>query len=352
MEDLQIYELSANVLNEITKDLNESIYAPIDGVLALKWSTEPTFNASASSKSGIKDPPEHEICLHYELVRQLYRDIEGFSDFYLQQQTTDWWSTFFNNLDDAPPLFELFTVEQCSHNIFVGALTFVYFHELGHLLQQHGYIRQEIGGNEQTRIFESKVAGDAVLRGKQSSVSHVTELCADSYATVKCLYELMRHFDDNKKELKVALFMLVCSLSCIFHKFSDEVDCTPSDTPVGSHPNPSIRMELNLPHIYELMDLIAEPSGHLMNRRDLVHLCSRASDSSSLYQMAKNGLSKPENDYLFIRGLLNREDDKNYLKHIVETWDEIEGMIRESTIDGSELDYLSFSEVFREYVNS
>lgn len=111
-------------------------------------------------------------------------------------------------------------------------------------------------------------------------------------------------------------------------------------------------MELNLPHIYELMDLIAEPSGHLMNRRDLVHLCSRASDSSSLYQMAKNGLSKPENDYLFIRGLLNREDDKNYLKHIVETWDEIEGILREFTIDGSELDYLSFSKVFREYVNS
>lgn len=40
------------------------------------------------------------------------------------------------------------------------------------------------------------------------------------------------------------------------------------------------------------------------------------------------------------------------LIRIVETWDEIEGMLRESTIDGSELDYLSFSEVFREYVNS
>jgi hypothetical protein len=129
------------------------------------------------------------------------------------------------------------------------------------------------------------------------------------------------------------------------------VDCGPTDAPVGSHPNPSIRMELNLPRVYELMDLVAEPSGHLMSRRDLVHLCRRASDTSSLYQLAKNGLNKPDNDYHFIRGLLNREGDRNYLKHIVDTWDDIEGLLKEITIEGSELDYLSFSEVFREYVN-
>lgn len=71
MEDIRIYEISAEVLNGITSDLNESIYAPINGTLELKWSTEPTFNAYASSKSGIKSPPNHEICIHYELVRQL-----------------------------------------------------------------------------------------------------------------------------------------------------------------------------------------------------------------------------------------------------------------------------------------
>ena len=351
MEDLKIYEISAEVLNGITKDLNESTYAPINGTLTLKWSTEPVFNASASSKSDLREPPEHEICLHYELVRQLYRDIEGFCEFYLQEHTSNWWATFFKDLDDAPPLFEFFTVEQCCHNMFVGALTFVYFHELGHLLQQHGYIRQKISGDEQSHIFEHQIAGEAILRGKQSSVSHVTELCADNYATIKCLYELMRHFDDNKEELRVALFMLVCGLSCIFHKLSGEVACAPTEAPIGSHPNPSIRMELNLPHVYELMDLVAVPSGHLMSRRDLVHLCSRASDSSSLYQLAKNGLNKPKNDYQFIRGLLNREGDRNYLKHIIETWDEIEDLLREVTIKGSDFDYLSFTEEFRKYVN-
>ena len=161
----------------------------------------------------------------------------------------------------------------------------------------------------------------------------------------------MRHFDDNKEELRIALFMLVCGLSCIFHKFSGEVACVPTEAPIGSHPNPSIRMELNLPRVYELMDLVAVPSGHLMSRRDLVHLCSRASDSSSLYQLAKNGHNKTENDYLFIRGLLNREGDRNYLKHIIETWDEIENLLREITIKGNDFDYLSFTEVFRKYVN-
>lgn len=352
MEDIQIYEVSAKVLNGITSDLNESIYTPINGTLVLKWSEVPSFNAYAASKSDIKSPPNHEICIHYELVRQLYRDIESFSEFYLQEHTTNWWSSFFKDLDDAPPLFEFFTQEQSCFNMFVGALTFVYFHELGHLLQQHGYIRQKASGSADSLINEQQIMGEAILRGKSSSVSHVTELCADSYATRKCLYELMRHFDDNKEELRVALFTLVSGLSCIFHKFSDEVDYSPIEEPIGSHPNPSIRMELNLPQIYELLDLVAEPSGHLMSRRELVHLCKRASDSSSLYQLAKRGFNKDDNNYLFIRGVLNRPDDRNYLQKIVSTWDEIENLLKEITIEGNDLDYLSFTQEFRTFVNS
>ncbi len=352
MEDIRIYEISAEVLNGITSDLNESIYAPINGTLELKWSTEPTFNAYASSKSGIKSPPNHEICIHYELVRQLYRDIESFCEYYSQEHASNWWSTFFRDLDDAPPLFEFFTLEQCCFNMFVGALTFVYFHELGHLLQQHGYIRQKIGGSEDSLINEHQVMGEAILRGKSSSVSHVTELCADSYATTKCLYELMRQFDDNKEELRVALFILVCGLSCIFHKFSNEVAYAPIEEPVGSHPNPSIRMELNLPRIYEILDLVAEPSGHSMSRIELVHLCSRASDSSSLYQLAKRSSSKDDSNYPFIRGLLNRPDDRNYLQQIVNIWDEIENFLKEITIEGNDFDYLSFTQEFRTFVNS
>jgi hypothetical protein len=352
MEDIRIYEISAEVLNGITLDLNESVYIPTNGTLVLKWSEEPTFNAYASSKSDIGIPPNHEICIHYELVRQLYRDIESFCEYYSQEHASNLWSTFFKDLDDAPPLFKYFTLEQCCFNMFVGALTFVYFHELGHLLQQHGYIRHRIGGSEDLPINEHQVIGEAILQGKSSSVSHVTELCADSYATTKCLYELMRQFDDNKEELRVALFILVCGLSCIFHKFSNEVAYAPIEEPIGSHPNPSIRMELNLPRIYEILDLVAEPSGHLMSRRELVHLCNRASDSSALYQLAKRGSSKEDSNYPFILGLLNRLDDRNYLKHIVDTWDDIESVLREVTIGGNELDYLSFTKEFRSFVNT
>ena len=352
MEDIRIYEISAKVLNEITSDLNESIYAPINGTLVLKWSEAPTFNAYASSKSSIKKPPNHEICIHYELVRQLYRDIESFCEYYSQEHTTNWWTNFFKDLDNAPPLFEFFEVEQCCFNMFVGALTFVYFHELGHLVQQHGYIRHKKGGSKDFLINEYQVMGQTILRGKPSSVSHVTELCADGYATTRCLFELMRQFDDNKEELRVALFLFVCGLSCIFHKFSNEEGYAPIDAPIGSHPNPLIRMELNLPRIYELMDLVSKPSGHLMSRRELVHLCSRASNSSSLYQLAKKGFSNESSNDPFIRGLLNRSEDRNYLLHIVNTWDDIKSLLREVTIEGHELYYLSFTDEFREFINN
>ncbi len=351
MEDIKIYDIALEVLSGITEDLKESIYDPLKGVLALTWSREPNFNAYAKSKSDINSPPDHLICIHYELVRQLYRDVESFCDFYFNHLTKSEWEAFFEGLDDAPPLTQYFTQEECTYNMFVGALTFIYFHELGHLLQQHWYIRQKFGESAETIINECQMASKSTLKGDAASVSHVTELCADFYATTKCLYELMRHFQDNKEELRGVLFIFVCGLSCIFHKFSGSVPYTPNEAPIGTHPNPSIRMEFNLPHIYELMDLIAVPSGHSMSRRDLVHLCRRASDSSSLYYMAQNRVDWEYNDYLSIRGILNRPEDNSYLKHIVCKWDEIGTLLKRITIGGHKFDFLSFTQEFRDQID-
>jgi len=95
----------------------------------------------------------------------------------------------------------------------LGSLTFVFFHELGHLLQRNTCLRERFGNNIASTINEYNIDRENKLVGKQAAISHITELYADSYGIDSCLSEIIRHFKDDKKELKVALYQLVCGLS-------------------------------------------------------------------------------------------------------------------------------------------
>ena len=78
LTDLEIYEFAQNVLSRITEKLSETYYKNLNGSLTLGWSEEPQFNAWAESHTIPGQAPNHKIILNYELVRQLYRDAEGF----------------------------------------------------------------------------------------------------------------------------------------------------------------------------------------------------------------------------------------------------------------------------------
>jgi hypothetical protein len=349
MEDIEIYNMAGQILSDITQDLNEGIYSKLKGSLSLAWSEEPNFNAWAEAKSNIGCPPQHKIGLNYELVRQVYRDVESFCEFSYFELGKEETQQFFAHLNPEPPLPEMFTKKQCCINMFIGAITFVYFHELAHLMQEHGYIRRKFGGIDD-KINEFNLNAQSPLTGKAAAISHVTELAADFNAVSRCIYELLRQFDGEKDELKGAIYLFVCGLSCIFHKFNNDTSLFSPKEPIGSHPNPLSRMEVNLPHIYELLDLIAEISEHGLSRIELVHLCHRASDSSALFEMWHRDPKEVRQTSPFLKGVLNKPEDKDYFRVIVSTWDEIESSIIEVEHLGHEFDRLSFSNTLRDYL--
>ena len=50
---------------------------------------------------------------------------------------------------------------------------------------------------------------------------------------------------------------------------------------------PLNRIEINVPHIFELLDYVGEHFGHKFTRKEIVHLCPTANISSTLFELLK-----------------------------------------------------------------
>ncbi|WDU63879.1 hypothetical protein LRS56_04925 [Pseudomonas poae] len=185
-------------------------------------------------------------------------------------------------------------------------------------------------------ISECHADSDEPLTGREAAVSHVTELAADFEATFMCLGELMRHFafDECENELPPegflgATYLFVCGISCVFYRFNRGRGLEPSSCPVGSHPPPIDRLELNLPHIFEWFDRPAMQAFTTLDRTAIVKLFSKAAYSGAIFWACKKSNNSSIPGRALIRGIMNKPESKEYYKVIVDTWDEIEPMIRE-----------------------
>ncbi|POD71183.1 hypothetical protein BKM17_23095 [Pseudomonas syringae group genomosp. 3] len=358
--DPEVYELANKVLVEMTQNLTDGIYKNLNGSLSFGWATQPKFNAWAESDAVVGGPPQHKIILHYELARLLYRDAENFCSFASNERTKRLiQTTFADHATDLLP--ECFTLNDCIHNMFLGSLTWVYFHELGHLMQEHGRVRKD-GSSAYaiTTIQELDAQAAQILNGRQASISHATELAADSEATTLCLIASARHFlkgplvdDGDGAEVFIgSVYLLTCSLACIFYRFN--AGSSPQVvTPItGSHPSPIYRLELSAPHIYELTELLLKASDFDGQRRRLVSMTKQAADLGSFFCNYAQGAGTEETINLFVKGFLQRPEFKPYSKEILTVWDEIQPSIMASRHFGVELGVLRFTEEFRNFVFS
>ncbi|WP_217516138.1 hypothetical protein [Vibrio metschnikovii] len=344
MEDIEIYELAGNVLSAITGDLNEGAYADLGGTITLSWSSVPTLNAWAESSSNIDEPPQHKIGIHYELVRQIYRDIEAFCSYLdrdLDKQVFDFWFQDFEQPIEMLP--SIFSSEAHRKNMFIAAITWVYFHELGHLTQEHGFIRSQ-KLNVGTELIEECYAQDGdLIKAEASALYHATEMAADFEAINFCLGELVRHF--NGEDLKASIYLFVCGLSCVLYRFHGSKSLALDSEPVGTHPNPLVRLENVIPQIYEFLS-IPELHSHIgieLNRKMMLELCNQASSAAGLFWLRRQEtvLDKPE-DY-FLTGNLNRTNGKSYMRAIIDAWDAVEPTVQELRRFGSYFGVLQFS---------
>ncbi|MDP3858713.1 MAG: hypothetical protein Q8Q73_13215 [Stagnimonas sp.] len=357
--DLEIYQLSSEILFAITGDLSKGIYKKLGGSLQISWNTENRVSAWAISDGDPLTPPQHKIVVCYELARRLYRDVEDFHIFAIEALLREPFESFFKDFSPKPRLPPTLESHESVHNMFIGALTWVFFHELAHLNQEHGHIRSKCGGqpNRAGGIEDCESDGDNALTGKAALISHVTEFAADVEAFQHSLQELARHFlskdldDGDPQQFRDNLFLLVCGISCALYRFNGVKIVQPHRYPVGSHPTPLRRLEVGVPNIFEKLDLGGRgKSLHNLSRKELVYLCSGAAYSAGFFWLWRYAKGTGIPDNFLAKGLL--QDDKLYWREILSAWDEIEPEIIKIRRFGNKQGLLYFTDDFRSKILS
>lgn len=362
MEDEQIYELAGEILSDITHDLNEGIYAELGGRLSIAWSTNEIYGAYASSLNQSDKPPEHCITVYYEFARQLWRDIEDMCRFLRTVPRGSWADAFYHTFADRATLPTCFNAEDQVRNMFAAALTWVYFHELGHLMQEHGIIRREFGpegdGVEiSTDVHDCEVSHRKPISGREALVSHVTELAADFEATNSYVEGLLRHIVDPRFVSKQqrpevflgTLYLMVCGLSLVFFRFNGREPILPVAAVEGTHPKPLTRLEILLPQIWENLDwdLFRTEEGHSADREQLVKTCTKAAFSAALYWSTSVTNDHNLDPRFLLKGVLSNLDILQYLQPIIEMWDEMLPRIEELRRYGPPRSLMRFTNEFR-----
>lgn len=363
MKDIDIYNLASQVLGDITNDLNESRYKELGGELTITWCTEKKFGAYASSLDEAGKPPKHRVTMYYELARQVWRDAEELCKFLRSIPQDSGVDKLYDFYDDRVKLPKCFNDEDLVNNIFVAAITWVYFHEIGHLMQEHGVIRDEFGEGHSgavkiADVYDFEASNRKRLVGREALVSHVTELAADFEATTLYVFELLRHVNDpdfveGEKRTEVLsglIYLMVCGLSLLFFRFNGSQPIVPTAVIEGSHPNPLIRLELNVPQIFENLDMIGRIFDHGLDRKQLVLLCGKAALSATLYWSMTKTEKHEFDDRFLLKGLLSNSVVLQYLQPIVACWDEILPRVKEVRRFGFPLGLMTFTDSFKERI--
>ena len=136
--------------------------------------------------------------MNYEFVRLVWRDAEELCGFLRSIPKGSTADALYDFYDDPAKLPNCFNGEEHVKNMFVAAITWVYFHEIGHLMQEHGVIRREFGpadgsALQTTEVHDFEASSHQLINGREALVSHVTELAADFEATNFYVIELLRH---------------------------------------------------------------------------------------------------------------------------------------------------------------
>lgn len=362
MEDLEIYQLAGQVLGTLTRELNDGIYAELGGELSIGWREGRKFGAYASSSADPAAPIQHSITIYYELVRQVWRDAEGLCEFLrIIPEGTDV-DRLYDSFGDREKLPTCFEEDEHVKNIFVAAITWVFFHELGHLMQEHGVIRAEFGSTAEglglaADVQDFEASGDEVLVGREAVVSHATELAADFEAMNFYVVELIRHVSDptfvrveaRTEVLAGLVYLMLCGLSLVFFRFNGAKPLASSAVVEGSHPNPLTRLEINLPQIHESLDskLMRAICSHEINRKELVMLGGKAALSATLYWTMTKTESRQFDDRFMLRGILTNPTVLEYLQPIVACWDEMLPRVLELRRFGLPTGVMTFTDDFR-----
>ena len=133
----------------------------------------------------------------------------------------------------------------------------------------------------------------------------------------------------------------------LFFRFNGSQPILPTAVIEGSHPSPLIRLEINVPQIFESLDLMRKVIDHGLDRKQLVLLCAKAALSATLYWSMTKTAEHKFDDRFLLKGLLTNPLVLQYLQPTVTCWDEMLPRVKKIRRFGSPLGVMAFTDSFR-----
>lgn len=355
VEDQDIYAYAMEVISNITNDVVNAKYSAPGAALSVRWSEAEEFNASAPLPPVVEHPPEHVIVINYALAKQLYRDAENFVKFTENPKTLGFVNKFPKEYMYQPLLPAEFSRDNCIKNIFLASLTWIYFHELSHLNQEHGVVRADGSHLDEPSYADEREDKKKDLTLREALLWHTTELAADAEGTIRCISELHRHFaqgsdkSQTESDLIAASYLLICGLSCVLYRFNGGMLKPADDFPQGTHPNAIFRLEQIIRKICEALVFIGKTYKYKIAQREILKLTKRAADLGAYFTYFYLSNRSSDLSELVVRGVYERPEYKRYMQKIISTWDEIAPTIKANTRYPVQFGFLCFSDEYRDY---
>ncbi|AWY39044.1 hypothetical protein DKY63_03590 [Pseudomonas putida] len=343
LSDQHVYEIAAEIGGTISDYLNDHWYTKSGMQLSIRWSFSPRIEASASAYPSLENPSQHVIDISYAFVKEIYDQAVDFA-------------LFATGGDKAHPLgvhlipagYKLF---EAAELMFQFGLTFVIFHELGHLNQSHGAIRAKYTGNiKQLTLAEFQVNGHEKLAGDQSAIYHATELAADFEALDWMCTFLQR--DYQGEEFLDLAYLQCASVSCMMLLFNGDQPVRLDKQPIGSHPYPVVRMDLWVQAYAERIRTLAVQLEIETPYPEIYKRMTDAAFVTLLKWMTRLQLPNVPEYSGHSLGSLTHPNFSDYMKSIIEVWSKEYVSAREFRKYGMPLAVLYFTDEFRQFVGA
>ncbi len=229
---------------DICRRRMESIGYKDGNIISHEMRFDETPNACANAIA--HEPIQHKIFINEGLVKRLYDVSRAFSDTSLLPEAAQ-------AVSARHALHQIvFKVGSPDVNTFIYrlALAFVYFHETGHLNQQHKKFRDSLqcepDGFPFSELDEDANAGDTMVTGIESARRQTMELMADYEGVIRTLEFIKALSIDPAGKLirdtTALVWQGVVAICLVFYIFRGEQSHRSLMPIQGIHPNPATRM--------------------------------------------------------------------------------------------------------------
>ena len=216
-----------------------------------------------------------------------------------------------------------FGMEEAIEYLFASGIAFVMLHEIGHLNQGHGSIRKKYGpGNASylnLREFDVRAGvADPQTQGLYAAILHATELAADFEALDWMATSLLEEF--RGKDLVNYAYLQCAIVSSIMLLFNGGHPMRLDAEPVGTHPYPSLRMDLWVKAYTERLRIFSAEVGAAFDAQEVFIVLSDARLLSLMSWLWRAGVQDEQEYVDLVKGFLAHPNVSEYMRGVIDAW--------------------------------